>query len=182
MLASLIGDIGVSTFSVLSFIYSLANAILSGVAQGLQPLWGNCYGRRSTNEINWFLRCGVAINIILSIWIYGILFTFDKPIIHIFNQDASLVQTAAAALPLFSLAFIPMAVNLVYTAFMFSTKRTIQANAIAICRGIIIKAVAIFCIPLLFGSNAIWIAPFIAETFTLILSLALSKWTPLVYI
>ena len=40
MLASLIGDIGVSTFSVLSFIYSLANAILSGVAQGLQPLWG----------------------------------------------------------------------------------------------------------------------------------------------
>ena len=75
-----------------------------------------------------------------------------------------------------------MAVNLVYTAFMFSTKRTIQANAIAICRGIIIKAVAIFCIPLLFGSNAIWIASFIAETFTLILSLALSKWTPLVYI
>lgn len=40
MLARLIGDIGVSTFSVLSFIYSLANAVLSGVAQGLQPLWG----------------------------------------------------------------------------------------------------------------------------------------------
>ena len=41
MLASLIGDIGVSTFSVLSFIYSLANAVLSGVAQGLQPLWSH---------------------------------------------------------------------------------------------------------------------------------------------
>lgn len=41
MLARLVGDIGVSTFSVLSFIYSLANAILSGVAQGLQPLWGS---------------------------------------------------------------------------------------------------------------------------------------------
>lgn len=40
MLARLIGDIGVSTFSVLSFIYSLANAILSGVAQDLQPLFG----------------------------------------------------------------------------------------------------------------------------------------------
>lgn len=39
MLASLIGDIGVSTFSILCFIFSLANTILSGVAQGLQPLW-----------------------------------------------------------------------------------------------------------------------------------------------
>ena len=46
MLARLVGDIGVSTFSVLSFIYSLANAILSGVAQGIQPLWGHCYGKQ----------------------------------------------------------------------------------------------------------------------------------------
>lgn len=63
MLASLIGDIGISTFSVLSFIFSLANAILSGVAQGLQPLWGNCYGKRDTEEINYFLRYGLIINI-----------------------------------------------------------------------------------------------------------------------
>lgn len=42
MLAKLIGDIGISTFSVLNFIYSLANAILSGVAQGLQPLYRLC--------------------------------------------------------------------------------------------------------------------------------------------
>lgn len=54
MLAGLTGDIGVSAYSVLSFIYSLANAVLSGVAQGLQPLWGNCYGKQDTNGMNWF--------------------------------------------------------------------------------------------------------------------------------
>ena len=58
MLARLVGDIGVSTFSVLSFIYSLANAILSGVAQGLQPLWGNCYGERDTDGMNEYFRWG----------------------------------------------------------------------------------------------------------------------------
>lgn len=114
--------------------------------------------------------------------IYDILFVFDKPIIRIFNQDSDLVKTAAAALPMFSLSFIPMAVNLIYTAFMFSTKRTTQANAIAICRGIVIKSIAIFCIPLIFGSNLIWIAPFVAELFTFALSLVLSKRTPLVYV
>lgn len=54
MLAEMIGDIGISTFSVLSFIYSLANAILSGVAQGLQPLWGNSYGKHDNEEMNYF--------------------------------------------------------------------------------------------------------------------------------
>ncbi len=52
MLARLVGDIGVSTFSVLSFIYSLANAVFSGVAQGLQPLWGQCYGEKIPMGLN----------------------------------------------------------------------------------------------------------------------------------
>lgn len=170
MLARLIGDIGVSTFSVLSFIYSLANAILSGAAQGLQPLWGHCYGKQDTEEMNWYFRCGIIINGILSVLIYGVLFFFDKPVICVFNRDAELVQTASVVLPLFSLSFIPMGLNLIYTAFLFSTKRTGAANTIAISRGIVVKALSIFCIPAIFGSNAIWMAPFAAEILTLVLA------------
>lgn len=181
MLASLIGDIGVSTFSVLSFIYSLANAILSGVVQGLQPLWGHCYGKQDTKEMNWYFRSGIIINLIFSVLICIGLFFFDVPVIRIFNREADLVQMATAALPIFSLSFIPMALNLIFTAFLFSTKRTGAADTIAISRGIIVKALAIFYIPVLFGSNAIWIAPFVAETVTLVLAIVLSKTSKLVY-
>lgn len=181
MLASLIGDIGVSTFSALSFIYSLANAILSGVAQGLQPLWGQCYGKQDTKEMGWYFRSGIIINIVLSILIYVGLFFFDEPVTRIFNKETALVQTATAALPIFSLSFIPMAVNLIFTAFLLSTKRTAAAGVIAISRGIIVKALAIICIPILFGSDAIWVAPFVAETVTLVIAIALSKTSKLVY-
>lgn len=180
VLARMIGDIGISTFSVLSFIYSLANAILSGVAQGLQPLWGHCYGKRDTEEMGWYFRCGIIINSILSILIYGLLFLFDEPVICIFNRDTELVQTASAALPIFSLSFIPMALNLIYTAYLFSTKRTEAADIIAISRGIVMKALAIFCVPMIWGSNAIWIAPFIAEIVTLVFAVGLNKTAKLV--
>lgn len=173
MLARLVGDIGVSTFSVLSFIYSLANAILSGVAQGLQPLWGYCYGKQDMEEMRWYFRCGIIINSVLSLLIYGILFFFDKPVIGIFSRDADLVRTASAVLPMFSLSFIPMALNLIFTAFLFSTKRTGAANAIAVSRGIFVKAAAIFCIPVFFGSDMIWSAPFAAEIVTLMLAIRL---------
>ena len=175
MLARLIGDIGVSTFSVLSFIYSLANAMLSGVAQGLQPLWGHSYGKKDTEEMGWYFRCGIIINSILSILIYGMLFFFNEPIICIFNRDADLVRTASSVLPLFFLSLIPMALNLIYTAFFFSTKRTGAANSIAISRGIIVKALAIFCIPALFEKDTIWLAPFAAEIVTLMFALKIRK-------
>ncbi len=175
MLAELVGDIGVSTFSVLSFIYSLVNAILSGVAQGLQPLWGNSYGERDTDGMNEYFRWGILINAILSAAIYGLLFFFTEPVIRIFNQNPELVQNTSAALPLFSLSFIPMALNLIYTTFLYSTKRTAQADIISACRGVIIKAAAIFCLPVLLGGDTIWLAPFAAETLTLLLALALSK-------
>ena len=182
VLASLIGDIGVSTFSVLSFIYSLANAILSGVAQGLQPLWGNCYGKRDTDEMGWYFRSGMTINFILSLFIYGGLYFFDVPIIRIFNSDAELVSSASAALPVFSLSFIPMALNLIFTAFLFSTKRTGAANAIAISRGIVIKALAVFLLPALFGIGTVWFAPLAAEVITLFIAVFLNKTAKLVNI
>lgn len=181
VLSRLIGDIGVSTFSVLSFIFSLANAILSGVAQGLQPLWGRSYGKCDTSELNRFFRYGLLINVVLALFIDGVLIAFDGPVIRIFNQDPMLVQTASAALPVFSLSFIPMALNLIFTAFLFSTKRTTQADVIAISRGIAVKAAAIFIVPLLFGNSAIWFAPLIAECITLVLCVILTKTTKLVY-
>ena len=168
MLAKLVGDIGVSTFSVLSFIYSLANAILSGVAQGLQPLWGNCCGKRDTDGMNEYFRWGRRINVILSSAIYGLLLFFMESVIRIFNQDPELVQNASTALPLFSLSFIPMALNLIYTAFLYSTKRTLLADAISFSRGVVLKAAAIFCLPVLLGGDTIWLAPLAAEMLTLL--------------
>ena len=175
MLAKLVGDIGVSTFSVLNFIYSLVNAILSGTAQGLQPLWGLCYGERDTDGMNLYFRWGIRINAILSVVIYGLLFLFAEPVIQIFNRDPELVQNASAALSLFGLSFIPMALNLIYTAFLYSTKRTLQADAISLSRGVVLKAAAIFCMPVLFGIDVIWLAPFAAELLTLVLALELSR-------
>lgn len=181
VLAGLVGDIGVSTYSVLSFIYSLANAVLSGVAQGLQPLWGNSYGKQDTKEINDYFRFGMTINLMLSVLVSAVLILFDEPAIRIFSQDMELINAASKALPFFALSIIPMALNLVYTSLLYSTKRTKQSDIIAICRGIVIKAIAIFCIPIIFGSNTIWAAPLVAEMITFAIAVILTRKTKLIY-
>ena len=95
--------------------------------------------------------------------------------VRIFSQNLELAQTAAQALPIFSLSFLPMALNLIDTAFLFSTKRTMQANLIAASRGIVAKAIVIFSVPVLWGEGAVWLAPFLAEGMTLIFAAVLTK-------
>ncbi|MDO4328717.1 MAG: MATE family efflux transporter [Lachnospiraceae bacterium] len=175
VLSQMIGDMGVSTFSVLSFIFSLANAILSGVVQGLQPLWGLSYGKKDAREMGYYFRAGIIMNGILSVLIYGVLFGFDRQIIAIFNRDPALIEMTSAALPVFALSFFPMGLNLVITGLLFSTKRTNQANVIAVSRGIVLKSLSIFCIPIIFGREAIWFAAIASESLTLTVAVILLR-------
>lgn len=95
--------------------------------------------------------------------------------IRIFNREPALIAEASVALPVFALSFIPMALNLIYTEYFFSTKRTGTASAIAVSRGIVLKALMIFCLPLVFGAEAIWLAPLVTEVVTLISTAALGR-------
>ena len=145
------------------------------MAQGLQPLLGNCYGEQDTDGRSEYFRWEIRINTVLSAAIYGLLFFFTESVIRIFNQDPELVQNSSTALPLFSLSFIPMALNLIYTAFLYPAKQTLYADAISCSRDVVLKAAAIFCLPMLLGGDTIWLAPLAVEMLTLVLALALSK-------
>lgn len=167
VLGNTLGDMGISTFSVLSFIYSFANAILTGVAGGLQPLWGRAFGRNDKEELEGYFRAGIKINIIASAVIYAVLFVFRVPVVSLFNSDSALVKMASEALPVFALSFLFMSVNLIFTAYFYSTKQTAKSNVIAVSRGIVVKALAIFLIPEALGDGYVWSSVAAAEMVTL---------------
>lgn len=166
VLASMVGDIGISTFSVLSFLFSLANAILMGVAQGMQPLWGLSYGKNDQKSLRYYFKAAFIINLAASIVIVLLLTIFSKQAIMIFNSEPELIASGSKALPVFAVSFIPMAVNLIIAGYFFSVQRTFQANLISMSRGVVLKAIAIFAVPMLFGQSVIWLSPLVAELIT----------------
>lgn len=175
VLGNTLGDLGISTFSVLSFIYSFANAILSGVAGGLQPLWGQAFGRKDIVQLEGYFKTGIKINVIASAVIYAVLCVFRIPVVRLFNSDPALVEMASGALPVFAFSFLFMSVNLIFTAYFYSTKQTVKSDVIAVSRGIVVKALAIFLIPTVLGEGYIWSSALAAEAITLVPALILSK-------
>lgn len=166
VLASMVGDLGISTFSVLSFLFSLANAILMGVVQGMQPLWGLSYGKNDQKSLRYYFKVAFIINLAASVVIVLLLTIFSKQAIMIFNSEPELVASGSKALPVFAVSFIPMAVNLIIAGYFFSVQRTFQANLISMSRGVVLKAIAIFAVPMLFGQSFIWFSPLAAEIVT----------------
>ncbi len=174
VLAGTLGDMGVATFSVLSFIYSLANGILSGVAQGLQPLWGHAFGKNDREELKADFHAGIVINLGAAAVIYGILAIFPTSVVSLFNQEPQFVEMASEALPIFAVSFLFMAVNLIFTAYYYSTKQTWRSNVIAVSRGIVVKAAAIYFVPKVLGVSWVWSSAAVAEGITLLLIFLIS--------
>lgn len=167
VLGNTLGDMGVSTFSVLSFIASFANAVLAGVAGGLQPLWGRAFGRKEKEELEAYFKTGIKINVAASAVICGVLCIFRESVVSLFNSDPVLVEMASGALPVFAFSFLFMSVNLIFTAYFYSTKQTVKSDVIAVCRGIVVKALAIFLIPAALGDAYVWCSAAAAEAVTL---------------
>ena len=124
VLGNTLGDMGIDTFSVLSFIYSHANAILYGVSQGLQPLWGQAFGRKDKLELRSDFRTGMKINLIFSNVIYILLVLFRVPAVTLFNSDLALVEMASKALPVFALLFsLYQSIQFLPPIFILSNRR-----------------------------------------------------------
>jgi putative MATE family efflux protein len=172
-----LGDIAVSAFGVISYLFAFSMGIFFGVSEGLQPLFGQSYGRRNESDLRYYFRAGLIINLISSCVIYAVFVIFGKYICSLFNSDTLLIQTAAAALPEFGWAFLLVALNLITSSYFYSTKRTVQAVVLALCRCVAFNSLVILLLPAVFGKGIIWYTAGIAELLSFIVAVALLKYS-----
>lgn len=167
------GETGVAAFSVICYLLTLITGVFLGVSQGLQPLIGRSFGTGDKAGEHYFLRAGLIINVGLSALVYGVLFLFGRPIIGIFNTDPALISIAYEAMGTYGFSFILGSVNIILTTYFFSTKRTKQAMAIAVSRGLLFNTLFIFSVPALLGTGAIWYSMVLAELVTVLIGTGL---------
>ena len=168
-----IGDISVSAFSIISYLTSFSLGIFIGVSEGMQPLLGQSFGRKSKQDLMYYFYSGIIINTLSAITIYLLYTLFRGKITMLFNSNPILIKTTINALPAFSWAFIVMAVNLLITTYFYSTKQTRFAVIIASSRCLILTPLSITILPLIFGNKIIWHTVGIGEVLTLIISTVL---------
>ena len=156
VLLARVGDIGVNAFSIIGYVASFSVAIFFGTAEGLQPMFGRCYGAKNETDLKYYFRAGLLINIIGSIIIYILLFPVATPICTIFGAEPETLQYTVSSMPKYAWGFSVMAANTIISAYLYSTKRSKQAIIMNILRSFVFDLSVIILLPMLLGTEAVW--------------------------
>lgn len=170
-----LGDIAENAYAVIGYIASFAVAAFCGVAEGLQPLFGNCYGEGDAQDLVWYRRQGIIIGLIGALVIYFALFFVGRPVCVLYGLDAETVDYAMDAMPKYSLGFVVQSTTVIITSYLYSTTRTKEALLINVLRSFIVDTAVILLMPVLFGDTAIWYAFAVYEAIMLVIAIVVMK-------
>ena len=175
MLIRLLGDSAVNAYSVICYAASFAAAAFAGTAEGLQPVFGNCYGAKREDDLRWFFRAGAVISVAGSAGITVIVLLLWRGICFLFGVEGASEEMAMRAMPQYSWGFIMQAVCVIVSGYLYSTTRTRQALVINILRSFVFNTAVILLVPVIFGADAIWYTFGIYEGLTAIVSVILLR-------
>lgn len=174
LVLNIFGEIGVASFSVVSYLVYVVIYVFIGVSQGVQPIISHSFGENNRKRELFFFKYALSTNIFLSIVVYIILIIFGRNIISVFSTDEFLIKSAYNCLVIYGISFVFTSINMIYTNYNISTKRVKSALIISISRTFIFNILFIFLIPFLFGDDKIWYGIIVCEIIVSIICISLN--------
>ena len=175
MLAQQLGDIAVNAYSIISYVATFSMGVFFGVSDGLQPLYGQSYGAKDARSLRYYFRAGSIINLAGSLIINGALFLVGGAVCALFGADAATLAYTVRVMPLYSWGFVVVGLTTNISSYMYSTKRSREADVISILRSFVFNTIIILLLPRILGGDVIWHTFGIAETVVLLISVFLLK-------
>lgn len=175
VLVEMLGDIGVNTFSLISYVASFTVAVFIGTSEGLQPLFGQSYGARKEADLKFYFRTGILINFFGSMLVTGVILLLSRQICGLFGADAETLEYTLQVMPLYSAGFIVSSFNVMITSYLYSTERSTYSSIISFLRSLVVNAAVILILPRIFGADAIWITFAVYEAIVLFVAFGLLK-------
>jgi putative MATE family efflux protein len=166
---------GVIPLAVLGIVDKVQMVVISlciGISQGMLPLVGYNYGAQKKERVSeivvkaglisfaWGALCWVVVNL------------FPGQILSLFGGDASFLAVGIPALRLFALGFFASGVQSNLSSFFQGIGKGTASLVVASSRQLIILVPCLLVIPSLFGLTGLWAVYPMADSLSLVLSLA----------
>ena len=172
----LIGEDGVTAYSIISNTGIIAVALFNGISQTIQPLISINIGANLKDRVLKFRNLGLSTALVIGVVFFMLCILFPEQIVRIFVKPSERVLSIAInSIRIYSTAFIIMGINMVTGAYFQSVELAKESFIIAFSRGLLFVSICVFILPIFFGINGIWISVPIGELLTLVLAFILVK-------
>lgn len=165
------GDIGLNSFGIINYISSLTLAVLYGVSEGVQPLFGRSFGAKRFIDLKFYFYSSLFITFTGSIIVVLLCNLNVNSLTSLFGSNEETNRFIIENLPKFSWGFIIAAINAIIASFLYSTQKSKEATLFNFLRCILISSICILFLPKLLGENIIWFSYGISEVLVMIIGI-----------
>lgn len=158
VLMDYLGEIGISAFSIIAYIFYIFRMIFSGLAQGIQPIVSYNLGAKKWGRIKATFIQGHKIAFITAFFILVGVYFKGEALVSLFNDDKELIKIASRGLLLYSSAMIFLGANFINISYLQSMEKSFVANVLSFARSMVFVAIALLSLPKLIGSDGIWLS------------------------
>lgn len=164
------GIIGVAAYGIVANVALVVISIFTGIAQGIQPLLSEGYGKKDSILIKQVLKYAITLSLVLATAIYVLTFLLSDNIIAAFNSEnnAELISIAKNGLKLYFTGFFFAGFNIIIAAFLSATAKMKGAFVVSVMRGCIAIIPCLLILTAFLGMKGVWLSFTFAEIITTI--------------
>lgn len=167
------GDEALAAYAVISYVITIAYAIMQGVADGSQPLISESYSRRESAQLTHYLKLTFVSVEVAAILCNIILFFMRTDLGQMFgtsDEAATMVETKMwiFLVGMFFLGYVKIA-----TASFYATEKALYATLMAYAEPVFVFIILLIA-PHFMGLNGVWIAETSAQILNAVLGVILA--------
>lgn len=168
LILGIAGNVGVAAYGVIANIVLVVYAVYNGIAQGMQPVISEAYGKGEKENVRRVFVYGITTMLILSLLIYIGLFVEAEAVTALFNRDKdmALQNMAVEGIKIYFAAIPFVGFNILTAAFFASTEKALPAQIISLLRGIILVIPMAFLLANVWKLTGVWMSFTVTELLT----------------
>lgn len=168
-----IGDNGIVTYTIITYIYNIVMMTFTGISQGMQPLVSFYRGKKEPKSCALFLKYAYISTLFSSIAALTICLVFTEQLVSIFLDRSSgqLFIDSVSAFRSYSLCYVVIGYNIVSSGYFAATEQSRYSFTISMLRGFALIAFSVYLMGFLFEGSGIWYATLLCEGLTLIVTI-----------
>lgn len=172
VILAVLGEDGVVSYTIISYVNTLVLMAMIGSSQGLQPLVAFHHGAGEEDICRRLLRCGIGLVTVLSLFSFALVQLGAGAIVDLFLERSSpLFAASVHALRAYGWVFLIYGFNVLFAGYFTANERPGRAMVISLGRSLVLPAVCLVVLSALFGGEGIWRSALVAEALCLCVTL-----------
>lgn len=164
IIVKIIGEIGVSAYSILNYIGTNIYMVLYGLTLGVQPLLSYNFGKGDAETVVKYHKINCMAQIVTTALFVSVCFVFGKGIISVFTNDPKVMEIAYIAVILGTLSYFLVGLNIATIVYYQAIEMPRLSTLVCAFRSIIFLPIAFIVLFKIFGPNGIWAGTILSET------------------